>query len=105
MALVSEKEQADYIVEIRSGALSINRRSDYIGLGGFSVPTPSTVPVQLPQANLYADNDRTGLAKFSASVYRAEDGLLASVVGPVYGVAWIDQDAILGVGWRNTNTL
>lgn len=63
------------------------------------------MPVTQPQASLYADHDRTGLAKPTAAVRRTEDRALVAVEGPVYGLSWMDQDAVLGIGWENTNIL
>lgn len=103
--LASDREKAKYIVEIRSGALSINRELFYIGFGGFEVPIPLSEAVELPLATLYEDFDRTAIAKFAAVTLAAEDGRMIQSVGPVYGLAWMDEDSVLGFGWDTSNTL
>ncbi|MDW3207346.1 MAG: DUF6655 family protein [Alphaproteobacteria bacterium] len=103
--LASERRKADIVVEIRSGALSINQELFYVGIGGFEVPVPLSEAVDLPLATIYEDFNRTAIAKFAAVTLSAEEGRLIEKVGPVYGLAWIDQDAILGLGWDTANTL
>lgn len=103
--LAADRKKADYIVEVRSGALSINQELFYVGIGGFEVPIPLSEAVDLPLATVYEDFDRTAIAKFGAVTLSAEDGRLIESVGPVYGLAWMDKDAILGFGWDTANTL
>lgn len=104
-ALVGNRGQADYVVEVRAGALSINRSKDYFGIGGFDVPVPLSETYSMPLASLYEDHERTGIAKLAATTYEADSGKLISVSGPVYGLSWMDRDAILGIGWRDSNIL
>lgn len=104
-ALVGHRGQADYVVEVRSGALSVNRSKDYFGIGGFDVPVPLSETYSMPLASIYEDHDRTGIAKLAATTYEADSGKLVRVSGPVYGLSWMDRDAILGIGWRDSNIL
>lgn len=103
--LVDSRDQADFIVELRSGALSINQRRDYIGFGGFEVPVPLSEAVQLPLASFYEENNQTGLAKLVATTYEAETQTFFYSSGPVFGISWIDKSTLLGVGWRDTNVV
>lgn len=104
-ALVGNRGQADYVVEVRAGALSVNRRKNYFGIGGFDVPVPLSETYSLPVASLYEDYDRTGIAKLAATTYKADSGKLVKVAGPVYGLSWMDRDTVLGIGWSDSNIL
>lgn len=90
---------------MRAGARSTNKRTDYVGFGGFEVPVPFSEAVTLPLASLYEDYDRTGIAKIAATTYAAESGTLVQATGPVYGLSWIDRDQVLGVAWWDNNLL
>lgn len=104
-ALVSNREEASHVVEVRAGALSTNKRTDYVGFGGFEVPVPFSEAVTLPLASLYKDYSRTGIAKLAATTYAAESGALVHAAGPVYGLSWVDRNQVLGVGWWDNNLL
>lgn len=103
--LVESPDQAAFIVEIRSGALSINQRRDYVGIGGFEMPIPLSDAVQLPMASLYEEDTHTGLAKFIVTTYDAETRDFLHSSGPVFGISWIDESTLVGIGWRDTNVV
>jgi len=103
--LAAEREAAEYVVELRAGALSINRRRDFVGVGGFEAPIPLSEAVEIPELAIFESLDRTGLAKLAFAVYRRADGKLISETGSVYGLSWLDKDQLLGVGWRDENLL
>ncbi|MEQ8604143.1 MAG: hypothetical protein RIB45_12575 [Marivibrio sp.] len=96
---------ADYVVELRSGALSVNRRRDFVGVGGFEAPVPLSEAVEIPELALFESLDRTGVAKLAVAVYRRADGALVSQTGPVYGLSWLEKNQLFGVGWRDENLL
>lgn len=103
--LVGSREKAEYAVEIRSGALSINRRRDFAGLGGFEAPIPLSEAVEIPELAIFESLDRTGLAKMALATYSLPDGRLVSETGPVYGLSWLDKNSLFGVGWQDENLL
>jgi hypothetical protein len=101
--LVTNQTDAEVIVEIRSGALSTTRRDFLIGLPAIDVPIPLTAALEIPEIALFKELDRTGVAKFAATVYRAGGGLIREI-GPVYGLSWLDRNNIFGIGWEVRNT-
>ncbi len=102
--IVDAPEDAAFIVELRSGALSLNNELFYIGVGGFTIPVPLSDSIEVPRATLYGDYDRTGIAKFGALVFTA-DGTLHRDLETVYGLSWMDHNSILGIGWNEQNIL
>lgn len=105
MRLVGSRQKAEYAVEIRSGALSINQRRDFAGFGGFEAPIPLSEAVEIPELAVFESLDRTGLAKMALATYSLPDGRLVSETGPVYGLSWLDKNQLFGVGWRDENLL
>ena len=101
--LVSNQTDAEVIVEVRSGALSTTRRDFLFGVPALEVPIPTTTTFQTPEIALWKELDRTGVAKFAATVYRAGGGLIREI-GPVYGLSWLDRNNIFGISWDVRNT-
>ena len=101
--LVSNQTDAEVIVEVRSGALSTTRRDLLVGLPAIEVPIPTTTALETPEIALWKELDRTGVAKFAATVYRSGGGLIREI-GPVYGLSWLDRNNIFGIAWDVRNT-
>jgi hypothetical protein len=101
--LVTNQTDAEVIVEIRSGALSTTRRNFLVGLPSIELPIPTATALETPELALWKQLDRTGVAKFAATVYRSGGGLIREV-GPVYGLSWLDRNNIAGIGWEVRNT-
>lgn len=101
--MVSNQADAEVVVEVRSGALSTTRRDFLVGLPAIEIPIPTTTSLETPEIALWKELDRTGIAKFAATVYRSDGGLIREV-GPVYGLSWLDRNNIVGIGWDVRNT-
>lgn len=85
--LVAERPQADVVVELRSGALSIDESKTLVGLPDFDLPIPLAGQLGVPEMALYKKDVRQGVAKFAAIAYDAKGGKLAEVASPQYGYA------------------
>jgi hypothetical protein len=103
--LVAERSEAEMIVEVRSGALSINRRKDLVGVPSIPLPVPLAEGFSTPEIPLVKHNEQQGVAKIALTVYDAESGRLWRNTGPIYGVAWVNKWSVLGVGWHEDETL
>lgn len=104
--LVPSRSEADTIVAIRSGALSINKESQlWLGIPTITVPVPLAGPLETPGLDLFRTIDRTGVAKFGLSFYDAQTGELQDTVGPVYGFSHLNRRKILMLGWTETDLL
>lgn len=107
LRLVADKARAVAIVEIRSGALSINKSSTLIGIPGTEIPLPlSSSPLKTPEVALLKDDRQQGVAKFAMTVYDVKDGKLHGSSGPVYGFShrtkWV---AFVFVSWTNDDLI
>ncbi len=84
--LVDDRKHAEVIAEIRSGALSIDRKTFIIGTPQFNIPIPlTTIPFPFPEISLYHMEEQKGVAKFALTGYDAEDGTLITAQKPQYG--------------------
>ncbi len=72
--LVECAEQADYVVEIASGALGTEYKSGILGIP--SIPIPGS-PVALPELSLFQSVEQTGIAKLLVLV-RSSGELVAA---------------------------
>lgn len=82
--LVPERDQADVVVEMRSGAQSVNDKRMLIGMPGFAVPVPLAGTLALPEIPLFKYHGETGISKLALAAYTA-DGRLIRDTGPQYG--------------------
>lgn len=104
--LAADRSKADRIVEIRSGALSIDQNKFLIGIPEFSFPLPITGVVTFPEIALYGYKDNQGVAKFAATEISQSDGKLITAPPPDYAyshskkrtalifIQWTSQDYI-----------
>lgn len=85
--LVADRGGADTVVEIRSGALSIEDTDSLLGIPGAQVPIPLAGSLTTPQIALYRSGKATGVAKIGLTAFNARTGALEpfSPATPVYG--------------------
>jgi hypothetical protein len=83
--LVADRPNADVVVELRSGALSIDEDETLIGIPQIDLPIPLAGTLGLPEVALFKRDERKGVAKFAASAYDAKDGQLTDTSKPEYG--------------------
>lgn len=104
--LTPKRGDADTIVAIRSGALSINRRDKlWFGIPSITLPVPLAGPLETPGLDLFRTVSRTGVAKFGLSLYDADSGEMQDTIGPVFGFSHLDRHKILMVGWTESDLL
>jgi len=87
--LVENAEQADYVVEISSGALGTEYKSSILGIP--SIPIPSS-PTPFPELALARGIEQTGIAKLLVLIH--SNGELVST-GHYYGKAERDENFVL----------
>ena len=87
--IVADRGSAETVVEIRSGALSIEDTDSLLGIPGAQVPIPLAGSLSTPQIPLFKSGRATGVAKIGLTAYNAKTGALEpfSPSVPVYGFA------------------
>jgi hypothetical protein len=106
--LVAERKDADAVVEIRSGALSTNKKDMLIGIPSMDLPVPLAGDAKTPELSIVKEVDEKGVAKIGLTAYDAKTGELApySPAEPVYGFSDRSRWVVLSlVGWTNSDTL
>lgn len=103
--LVSLVNDAEVVVEIRSGALSTDGTKTIVGIPSFDVPIPLAGDLSVPEISLASRRQRLGVAKLAYTAYWRESGALADRTEPVQGVAGYRDWAFIGFGWRSGDTL
>ena len=93
--LMSDRKDADAIVEIRAGALSANEDETLIGIPPIGLPVPIAGAVSLPEIALYKSERRQGLAKIAATTYDAKTGGLMQSSTAQYGASHKDNWVVL----------
>lgn len=83
--LVADKGNADAVVEIRAGALSVDEDTTLFGIPSFDIPIPLSGPLKFPEIALYKKYRRIGVAKFAMTGYDAKQGNIKASSGPDYG--------------------
>ena len=104
--VVPDKSAAEVILEVRSGALSIDENKKlWLGIPSFSVPLPlSNNSLTLPELALFRRDIQQGIAKFAITGYD-QAGVFRASVGPVYGTSNRIHWVVLLVGWTTNDTV
>lgn len=85
--LAASKEEADMIVEIRSGALSIDENKLVVGVPEMDMPVPLAGSFGLPEISVFTRARRQGVAKFAATGYDARTGKLVASSASDFGLS------------------
>jgi hypothetical protein len=101
--LVKTDDKADVIVEIRSGAFSIDSSGTLVGLPSFTVPVPMAGPVQTPELSLYKSKRSDSIAKVSLFAYERGSGRYLQSAGPIEGDAHLHLYSVLFVTWHRSD--
>lgn len=95
MALMPDAKQADVIVALRAGALSIDERKLLFGIPAMAIPIPFAGAVPTPEIALYSLDTEKGIAKFAAIGYGARDGRMRAASEAKTGFAEHAKKVIL----------
>ena len=96
---VGDKKDADTIVEIRSGALSIDKHDTLVGIPSVDIPIPLAGDFGTPEIAFYKSEAQEGVAKFAATAYDAKDGRFLGESTPPLGRSKIQRQVLLIVSW------
>lgn len=80
--VVKDAKDAEWIVEIRSGTLSINHDTFLLGTPDLPIPF---IGVTIPSLALFKKDDQTGIAKFAWTAKSAADGSIMGRSEPQFG--------------------
>ncbi len=102
--LVSNAAGADYVIEARAGALSIDYTSDLIGMPNSGLPIPLAGTLAIPEIALYKTESQYALAKISLLAYSRTNGEHFYSSGPLIGKSYNKYFKLLGIiTWTRTD--
>ncbi|WP_435994242.1 DUF6655 family protein [Brevundimonas sp. LjRoot202] len=85
-ALASSKQEADAVLELRAGALSLEQMRRVFGIPEMRIPiNDSFNVVSMPELSVYSRRDRIGVAEFSGFLYEPKTGAPLGAVMPMTG--------------------
>ncbi|MDY0883338.1 DUF6655 family protein [Dongia soli] len=103
-AITDNKNDADTIVEIRAGALSIDKQEVLVGIPNFDIPIPLAGQFTFPEIALFKREEQLGVAKFAATSYDAKKGTLENSTSPQFGGSEHSKTVLLFlISWSNDN--
>lgn len=98
----TDRTKADNVVEIRAGALSVDKHKFLLGIPEFSLPFPLAGAVSVPEIALYSLNEEQGVAKFAATLWKRSDGSLVSAPDPQFGYSHRrKRTVLLFISWHS----
>lgn len=109
--LVSQRSEAEIILEIRSGGLGIDRLEFLLGipalyLGGTTSTTPTgQMPVATPELALIKSTRQRGYASVAFVAYWTDTGELVASSGPFVGRTFREDYWFFGVGPRTVGNI
>ncbi|MEQ9225667.1 MAG: DUF6655 family protein [Parvibaculum sp.] len=104
--LVEKRGQADMIVELRSGALSIDENALIVGIPQMDVPIPLAGSLGLPEIALFKRDRRQGIAKFAAVGYDTKTGELISSSASDFGFSQqTEYDVLFIISWSTSDMM
>ncbi|MBP2231076.1 hypothetical protein J2847_004387 [Azospirillum agricola] len=83
--ILSSRDGADTVVELRVGALSVDSENSLVGIPSINVPLPMTQNATTPEISLFKKELTQGVAKVAATAYDRKTGALVASSGPQYG--------------------
>jgi hypothetical protein len=100
--LVDDRKSADMVVELRTGAQSIDHDDLLIGLPSIPIPIPLAGTVTTPKLAFYEKDHQIGVAKMAITAYARDGALVASTV-PGYGRSTETRRAVLFFSWSDSD--
>ena len=101
--LAAKVEDADLVLEPRSGALSIDSSKSIIGLPASAAPLPLAGSVNLPEVALFKSEKQFSIAKIALLAYERDSRKHVASTGPKVGRANIKYYKFLGfIGYTKT---
>jgi hypothetical protein len=105
--LAAARQDAQVILEVRSGGISINREEYLLGIPATAVPgdVGGTLTVATPELAILKTTKQRGYASIAFVAYWADTGELLTLSGPFVGRTYRTDTWILGTGPTTTGDI
>jgi hypothetical protein len=100
--LVDKKQDAEIVVEARTGGISVNRLDYLLGLANVTIPTEgvASIPFTTPELALLKSSKQFGFASIAIVAYWRDSGEVVASSGPFVGRTNRQDYWIFGVALR-----
>jgi hypothetical protein len=85
VALVDKAEDAELIMEVRCGAVGLDRNDFILGIPASDIPNPVGASVPVPEVAAFKNTKQTGATRISFVTYKRENREFVYASGPTYG--------------------
>ena len=114
--LTLDRQTAEVVVEVRSGALGVDRLEYLLGIpatvlggggaaGAGATPAAGNIPIATPELSILKSTKQRGFASIAIVAYRANTGELIAQSGPFVGRTVRDDFWIFGVGPKTVGNI
>lgn len=107
--LVQARDKAQVVLEVRAGALGIDRWDNLLGIPSIYVPGMQTgtggVPVATPELAILKSTKQHGYASIAYVAYWADTGEVVASSGPYTGRTIREDFWVLGIGPRSVGNI
>jgi hypothetical protein len=105
--MVEKREDAEIILEARSGGVSVNRQDFLLGLANVTIPTEgvASVPITTPELALLKSSKQFGFASVAIVAFWRDTGEIVSTSGPFVGRTARQDYWIFGFGPRTVGNI
>lgn len=103
MIRVTEKKEADFIIDLYCGTLGTEHDKFMIGLPAMAVPIPFAGPVQTPEIPIYRNISQKAFCKLRLSMWSggSQNNLYSSRY--LYSVSYFNRCILFGIPYKKTN--
>lgn len=102
--MAGKREEAQVILEVRSGGVGIDRYDYLLGIPSFALPytsaSPGGMPILTPELAIFKNQKQYGFASVAFVAYWANTGELLAASGPFVGRTFRKDYWFFGVGPR-----
>ncbi|MFC1781130.1 DUF6655 family protein [Planctomycetota bacterium] len=108
VSITAEREDAEIIIEVRSGGVGIDRYEALFGIPAFVAPstaTSSTVTLVTPEIAITKNIRQVGFASVAYVAYWADTGEVVASSGPTIGKTYREDWWLLGFGPNTIGTI
>lgn len=105
--LVDKREDADIVLEARSGGISVNREDFLLGLSNITIPTEgvASIPFTTPQLAILQSTKQFGFASVAIVAFWRDTGEIVSLSGPFVGRTARKDYWIFGFGPKTVGNI
>ena len=105
--LMERREEAEIIVEPRTGGISVDHQEFLLGLSSLTIPTEvvADVPFQTPELAILKSTKQYGFASVAFVAYWRDTGELVASSGPFVGRTSREDYWIFGMGPRTVGNI